>query len=94
MKQIEAFEIQSLIHHTHETKRSMRTYLYKQGAAWRSVLYVWLVMWRSWVRAPSKAPVESLSKKLYPYCLLLVGSRNQRDFTIELRSFEGLMEDW
>ena len=36
------------------------------------------------VRAPSKAPVVSLSKKLYPYCLVLVGSRNrfERDFTI------------
>jgi len=34
----------------------------------------------------SKAPVVSLSKKLNPYCLVLVGSRNgfERDFTIEL----------
>jgi len=33
-----------------------------------------------------KAPVVSLSKKLYPYCLVLVGSRNRfkRDFTFEL----------
>jgi len=52
-------------------------------------------MWRSWVRPPSKAPVVSLSKKLYPYCLVLVASRNgfQREFTIELKQFEGLMED-
>jgi len=43
-------------------------------------------VWRSWVRAPSKAPVVSLSKKLYPYCLVLVGYRNgfERDITIEL----------
>jgi len=46
----------------------------------------WLVMWRSWVRALSNAPVVSLSKILYPNCLVLVGSRNgvERDFTIEL----------
>ena len=48
--------------------------------------FVPLVMWRSCVRAPSKAPVVSLSKKLCPYCLVLVGSRNgfELDFTIEL----------
>ena len=65
-------------------------------AAWRSVLHVWLVMWKSWVRVPSKAPVVSLSKKIYPYCLLLVGSRNEfeGDFTIELKWIEGLIEDW
>jgi len=36
-----------------------------------------------------------LSKKLYPYSLVLVGSRNgfERDITIELKSSEGLMED-
>jgi len=53
----------------------------------RSGLHVWLVMWRSWVRAPSKVPVVSLSKKLYTYCLVLVGSRKgfNRDFTIELK---------
>ena len=41
----------------------------------------------SWVRSSSKAPVVSLSKKLYPYCLVLVGSRTgfERDFTIELK---------
>ena len=48
-----------------------------------------------WVRAPSKAPVVSLSKKLYSNCLVLVGSRNgfEHDlhkqkyacFTIELK---------
>ena len=33
------------------------------------------------------SPVVSLSKKLYPYCLVLVGSRNgfERDITIELK---------
>jgi len=32
-------------------------------------------------------PVVSLSKKLYPCCLVLVGSRTalERDFTIELK---------
>jgi len=36
-----------------------------------------------------------LSKKLYPYCLVLFGSRNgfERDFTIELKSVECLMEE-
>jgi len=49
-------------------------------------------MWRSWVRATSKAPVVSLSKKLYPYCLVLVGSKNgfERDFTIELNKVRPL----
>ena len=47
-------------------------------------------------RAPSMAPVVSLSMKRYPYCLVLVGSRNgfERDFTIELNEIEGLMEGW
>ena len=46
--------------------------------------------------APSKAPVVSLSKKLYHYCLVLVGFRNwfEHDFTIELKWIEGLVEDW
>ena len=63
---------------------------------WRSGLHVWIVMRRSWVLAPSKNPIVSLSKKLYPYCLLLVGSKNgfECDFTIELKWIEGLMEDW
>ena len=41
-------------------------------------------MWRSWVRAQSEALVVSLSKKLYPYCSVLVGSRNgfKREFKI------------
>ena len=36
---------------------------------------------------PSNSPVVTLSNKRYPYCLLLVGSRNgfERDFTIELK---------
>ena len=61
-------------------------YITPQGAAWRSGLHVWLVMWRSWVWPPSKAPIVSLSKKLYPYCLVLVGYRNgfERDITIKL----------
>jgi len=50
-------------------------------------LHVGLVMWRSGVRALLKAPVVPLSKKLYPYCLVLVGSRNgfEHDFTIKLK---------
>ena len=53
----------------------------------RSGFHVWLVMLRLWVRDPSNTPVVSLSKKLYPCCLVLVGSRNgfERDFTIELK---------
>ena len=37
--------------------------------------------------SPIKGPCVSLSKKLYPYCLVLVGSGNgfERDFTIELK---------
>jgi len=51
-----------------------------------SGLLVSLLIWRAWVRAPSHATVVSLSKKLYSYCFVLVGSRNgfKRDFTIEL----------
>jgi len=38
-------------------------------------------------RAPSKAPVVSLSEELYPCCLVLVGSGNgfEREFTIKLK---------
>ena len=52
------------------------------------------LMWRSWVREPSKASAVSLIKKLYPYCLVLVDSRNgfERDFKIELKQSKGLME--
>jgi len=36
------------------------------GTAWcRARLHAWLIIWRSWVWAPSKAPVVSLSKKHY-----------------------------
>ena len=46
------------------------------------------------VNAPSKVTVASLSKTLYPYCLILVAFRNgfERDFTIELKQIESLME--
>ena len=49
-----------------------------------------------WILTPSKCPVVSLNKKLYPYCLALVGSRHgfKRDFTIKLKYIEGLMADW
>ena len=38
----------------------------------------------------SQAPVVSLSKKRYPYCVVLVGSRNgfESNFTIELNYIE------
>jgi len=51
------------------------------------IKHVWLVSCQSWVRTPPKALVVSLSKKLYPPCLVLVGSRNgcERDFTTELK---------
>ena len=37
--------------------------------------------------SPSMAPVVSFSKKIYHYCLVLVGSMNgfERDFIIELK---------
>ena len=61
--------------------------LFHKGAAWCSGLHFWLVMWRSWVLAPSKASAVSFRKKLYPYCLVLVCSRNifEHDFTIKLK---------
>ena len=36
---------------------------------------------------PSKAPIVSVSKNLYPHCLVVVGSRNrfEGDFTIALK---------
>ena len=42
----------------------------------------WVVSW-----TPSKAPIVSLSKKRYPHCSVLVGSKNgfQHDFTIKLK---------
>jgi len=55
----------------------------------------WLVSCQLWVWTPSKATVFFLSKKLYPHCLVLVGSRNgfECDFTIKLKYTEGLMDD-
>ena len=75
---------------------ALRTQSFPSDLYRRSGLHIWLVMWRLWVWAPSKAPVVTLSKKHYPYCLVLVGSRNgfERDFTIALKGIEGLMEDW
>ena len=37
--------------------------------------------------SPNKGPFVSLSKKFYPYCLALVGSRNrfECDFTTKLK---------
>jgi len=56
---------------TRRTDRQTKRQLYASPFG----LHVWL-MWRSWVQAPSKAPVVSLSKKLHSYYLVLVGSRN------------------
>ena len=55
----------------------------------------WLVSCQLWVWTPSKATVFFLSKKHYPHCLVLVGSRNgfECDFTIKLKYTEGLMDD-
>jgi len=46
-------------------------------------------------RTPSKAPVVSFVKELYPHCLVLVGYRPgfDHDFSIEHKSIVGLMED-
>ena len=70
--------------------------IHKQRGGVVQWVYGWLVMWRSLIRAPLKTAVVSLSKKLYPYCLVLVGSRNgfELDITIELNHNVGLMEDW
>ena len=44
---------------------------------------------------PSKVPIISFIKNSYPHCLVLVRSRNgfERDFTMELKQIEGLIED-
>ena len=41
----------------------------------------WIPVSREFL-APSMAPVVSLSKKLYSYCLVLVGSRNRFERTL------------
>ena len=58
----------------------------------RSGLCVRLVNCWSWVRAQSKVPIESLSKKLYPYCLVLVGSSIgfEHDFKIAIINLRAL----
>ena len=40
-----------------------------QEAVWRSGLHVWLVMWKSWVRAPSKAPNCFFEQETLPVLL-------------------------
>ena len=57
----------TMVHIIHTILWCWKRNAYLQGAAWRIGLHVWLVMLRSCVRAPSKAPVVSLSKKRYPY---------------------------
>ena len=61
--------------------------IYKYRAQQRDGMAQWVACLTCNVEVPSKAPVVSLCKKLYPYCLVLVGSRNgfERDFTIELK---------
>ena len=43
-----------------------------------------------------RLPLFAWAKNLYLHCLVLVGSRNvfNRDFKIELKQIQGLMEDW
>ena len=43
--------------------------------------------YKKWFEPHQRPPVVSLSKKLYLYCLVLVGSRNgfEHDITIELK---------
>ena len=50
----------------------------------------WVDACQSWVRAPSKAPVVYLSKKLSPHGLILVGSRNglERDLHKQKQFFK------
>ena len=55
-----------------------------QGAAWRSGLHVWLVMWRSWVRVPLNAPVCVLEQETLPLLISTGWNGFERDFTIEL----------
>ena len=84
--------ILELIRLSRRCPRTLIIVIVLEAAAWRRGLHVWLVTRRSWVRVPSKTPVVSLSKKQYPYCLVLVGSRNgfERDFTIELNKVRAL----
>ena len=46
--------------------------------------------------SPVKDPRSLLEQETLPFCLELVCSGNEieRDFTIELKQIEGLMEDW
>ena len=56
------------------------------GAAWRNEKSV--DGCQSWVRAPAKAPIISLSKTFYPYCLyVLVGSRNGFERALHRQTF-------
>ena len=81
---------------THENQRFFYINTLRRRGALGSASDSWSVdTCQSWVRAPSKAPLVSLSKKLYSHCLVLVGSRNgfERDlhkqilacFTIKLK---------
>jgi len=51
----------------------------------------WVVRLTRNVEVVCSSPI----KKIYPYCLVLVGSRSrfERDLTIKLKYIEGLMED-
>ena len=50
--------------------------------------HIWLVIWRSWIRAHQRPPLFlQQEKKLNSYCLVLVDFRNrfEHDFTIKLK---------
>ena len=49
---------------------------------------------QSWVRAPSKAPVHSLSKKLNSNCLVLVGSKNGFERDLHKQTFYWMIKFW
>ena len=61
----------------------------------KHILSVFLAMTSIYLQPYQRPLIVSLSKKLYPYCLVLVGSRSElkQDFTIKLKLIEGLMED-
>ena len=86
-----------------KTHRSTKQY-YKSGRKTHDNIQIDVAQWVSRLTrnvevvgsSPIKCPVVSFSKKLYPYCLILFGSRNgfECDITVELKNSEGLMEDW
>jgi len=47
------------------------------GVVWHSRQHVWLLICQSWIHTLLKSPSVSLSKILYPYCLVMVDCRNE-----------------